>query len=350
MQANAVVIEREARRRVPDLLAVLLNDSHIELEQTDRERDTPADLVARDEHGRRWIIEVKSSSRPGQVANAAEQLRAHAGDGLSLLVVPFMSRAGAETADREHLNWLDLSGNARIRAGDLNIWVQGRPDQLKARGRPSSPFAPKSARVTRLLLLDPARWWRQRDLVQETGIDDGNVSRIVARLNDELLLERRGPEIRPRDAGLLLDAWSQDYRFNAHDIIPGHVSGNGMEVARTLSQQLDDVDVHHAFTGLPAAWVIDQFARFRLTSVYVDADPREVADLLELRQPTRGSNVQLVGPNDAGVFAGGQVHDGLPCVSIPQIYLDLQHLPERSAEAAEELRTRHLRFSDATAG
>ncbi len=349
MQGTAVAIEREARRRVPDLLAALLGDPHVALEQTGRERDTRADLVAADERGRRWMIEVKSSSRPGQVANAAEQLRAYAGEEIALLVVPFMSRAGAETADREHLNWLDLSGNARIRAGDLNIWVQGRPDQLRARGRPSSPFAPKSARVTRLLLLDPERWWRQRDLVQATGTDDGNVSRIVRRLNDELLLERRGPELRPRDAGLLLDAWSQDYRFNAHDIISAHVSGDGMEVARTLSQQLDDAQVHHAFTGLPAAWLIDQFARFRLTSVYVDADPRAVADRLNLRQPTRGSNVQLVGPNDVGVFAGEQVHDGLLCVSMAQIYLDLQHLPERAPEAAEELRTRHLSFSDADA-
>jgi hypothetical protein len=197
--------------------------------------------------------------------------------------------------------------------------------------------------------LDPARWWRQRDLVQVTGIDDGNVSRIVRRLDEELLLQRRGRELRPQDPRLLLDAWSQDYRFDAHDILPGHLSGDGIEVARVLSQQLDDAEVHHAFTGLPAAWAIDQFARFRLTSVYVDADPRGVVDHLELRRPTRGSNVQLVGPNDVGVFDGEQVHDGLPCVSVVQTYLDLQHLPERAAEAGEHLRTRHLRFSDADA-
>jgi len=349
MQGTAVAIEREARRRVPELLAILLDDPPVAIEQADPGPDTGVDLVATDQCGRRWMIEIKSSSRPGQVASAADQFRGYAGDGIALLVVPFMSRAGAETADRDRLNWLDLSGNARIRAGDLNIWVQGRPDQLRARGRPSSPFAAKSARVTRLLLLDPERWWRQRDLVQAAGIDDGNVSRIVRRLGDELLLQRRGPELRPRDAGLLLDAWSQDYRFNAHDIISAHVSGDGMEGARALSQQLDDAEVHHAFTGLPAAWVLDRFARFRLTSVYVDADPREVTDHLKLRQPTRGSNVQLLGPNDVGVFAGEQAYDGLPCVSMAQIYLDLQHLPERAPEAAEELRTRHLRFVDADA-
>lgn len=139
--------------------------------------------------------------------------------------------------------------------------------------------------------------------------------RIVHQLNDELVLERRGPELRRRGAGLLLDACSQDYRFSVHDIISAHVGGDGMEVARTLSRQLDDAEVHHAFTGLPAAWVIDQFARFRLKSVYVNADPRGVADRLKLRQPTRGSNVQLAGPSDVGGFAGEQVHDGTPVSS-----------------------------------
>jgi hypothetical protein len=354
MQAQSIPVEREARRRVPGLLADLLDESRVQLERAEGSREVGIDLVADDQRGRRWLIEVKSSSRPGQVAHAAEQLRvyaeASASDGIPLLVVPFMSSAGAETAEREGLNWLDLSGNASIRADNLHVWVQGRPDELRMRGRPSSPFAPKSARVTRVMLLDPARWWRQRDLVEATELDDGNVSRIVRRLDDELLLERRGRELRPQDPGLLLDAWAQDYRFDAHDSLAGHLSGSGIEVARSLNDQLIGASVHHAFTGLPAAWAIDQFAGFRLTTVYVDADPREVADRLELRQPTRGANVQLVGPNDAGVFAGEQVRDRLPCVSAVQTYLDLLHLPERAREAAEHLRERQVLWPNAQAG
>ncbi|MBV9338354.1 MAG: hypothetical protein JO243_20905 [Solirubrobacterales bacterium] len=350
MQGNALAIEREARRRLPQLLADLLDETRVELRPVGDRRDAGIDLMAGDEHGRCWLIEVKSSSRPGQVAHAAEQLRAYAqsegSEAIPLLVVPFMSAAGAEAAERARVNWLDLSGNAHIRAENLHVWVQGRPDELRARGRPSSPFAPKSARVTRMMLLDPWRWWRQRDLVVATGLDDGNVSRIVRRLDDELLLERRGRELRPRDPGLLLDAWAQDYRLDAHDILPGHLSGQGVEVARSLTLQLTDREVHHAFTGLPAAWAIDQFAGFRLATVYVDADPREVADQLELRQPIRGANLQLVGPNDEGVFSGEEVRDGLPCVSAVQTYLDLLHLPERAQDAAQHMRDRQLLWPD----
>lgn len=341
MQANATVVEREARHRLPALLAEILDDEHLELQPGDE----GIDLVGVDDQGRHVFIQLKTSSRPGTVSHAAEQLRAYADrteNAIPLLVVPYMSAAGAETADRQRLNWLDLSGNARIRGHNLHVWVQGRRNQLRRRGRPSSPFAPKSARVTRVLLLEPRRWWRQRDLVDATGLDDGNVSRIVRRLDEELLLERRDRELRPRDPSLLLDAWAEDYRFGAHDILVGHISGSGLQVARSLADRLGALDIHHAFTGLAAAWAIDHFASFRLTTVYVEDDPRNAADQIELRRTTKGANVQIVGPNDAGVFAGEQLQSGLSCVATVQTYLDLLALPERAREAAEHLRSHHM--------
>lgn len=342
---NAVAVGREARRRLPRLLAELLDEPRLDLASEQAATDARVDFVAADGRGRHWLVEVKSSSRPGQVGRAAEQLRAYVDarpDAIPLLVVPFMTAAGADVADRARVNWLDLSGNAHIRAEDLYVWVQGRPDELRSRGRPSSPFAPKSARVTRVLLLDPAKWWRQRDLVHETGLDDGNLSRIVRRLDDELLLERHDRELRPRDPDLLLDAWAEDYRFDRHDIVVGHLTGSGIDLARHVHQLLGDATVEHAFTGSVAAWLLEPFARFRLASVYVRGDPRDAADAVGLRRNERGANVQLIGPNDAGVFHGGRSVDDLPCVSAVQTYLDLLHLPERARDAAHQLRDDQL--------
>jgi hypothetical protein len=164
-----------------------------------------------------------------------------------------MSDAGARVAEDAGVNWLDLSGNASIRAENLLVWVQGRPSAYRSRGRPSSP---------------------------ETGLDNGTVSRVVRRLGDELLLENHGREVRPRDPGLLLDAWADDYRFNHHDVVAAHMTGSGIEVARAVAERLNDADVHHAFTGLSAAWAIDRFARFRMNTVYVEGDPRDAAESL----------------------------------------------------------------------
>lgn len=152
------------------------------------------------------------------------------------------------------------------------------------------------------------------------------------------LLEREGPLVCPRDRDLLLDAWAEDYRFDRHDLVVGHLSGTGTDLAHDISERLAQAGIDHAFTGLPAAWALDRWARFRLVSLYVDGDPRAAADLLGLRRNERGANVQIIGPDDAGVLAGRGVRDGLACVAPVQVYLDLQHLPERAAEAAEQLR------------
>jgi hypothetical protein len=349
MQESSLSIEREASHRLPTLLGELLGEG-APIQVSNPPSDRGIDVLAVDGRGRQWVVEVKSSSSPGRVALAARQLHALAtGKTLPLLVVPHMSPAGAKAAEDAGLNWLDLAGNARIRAGELYVNVQGRPSQHRPRGRPSSPFAPKSARVARALLLEPGRWWRQKDLVAATGLDDGNVSRIVRRLDDDVLLERRELEFRARDAGTLLDAWAQDYRYERHDILQGHVSGSGVEVARALGVRFDELDIHHAFTGLPAAWAIDHFAQFRVSSVYVDGDPRDVAAQLDMRLGVRGANVQLIGPDDSGVFLGEQAYDGLNCVAPVQVYLDLLHLPERANDAAEHLRLHDLQGHAAAA-
>ena len=339
---KAVIAEREARDRLPSLLADLVGSTTVTLSPP--ALTGPVDIAASDEDGRIWLIEVKSTSRPDQVVSAAQQLRSYGGPGVPLLVVPYMSPHGAKAASEQGLNWLDLSGNARIRTKDLYVRVEGRTNSLRSPGRPTSPFAPRGARVTRALLDAPLRYWRQYELVAVTGLTDGSISRVVGRLDRAGLLQRHGPMLRPRDPSVLLDAWEQDYRFDAHDAVLGHVSGSGQEVTEWLAQHLMPLSIHFAFTGLAAAWCVDRFARYRLTTVFVDMDPRTVADRLAIRREPRGANVQLLCPNDEGVFMNEQYCDGLPCVATVQTYLDLRHLPERAQEAADHLRAQQLRW------
>jgi hypothetical protein len=348
MQDTAQVFERRALRDLPERLAELLGRPAEIFRPEHASADRGIDFIFADDQGHRWLGEVKSSSAPGVVATAGEKLAQYAAavpDAIAVLVVPYMTAAGAATAAERGINWLDLSGNAHIRDEGLYIQVQGHPNAFPNRGRPSSPFAPKSARVARTLLAEPTRWWRQKDLVSATGLDDGRISRVVRRLGEEQLLARRDDELRPADPNLLLDAWAEDYRFDHHEVVLGHHSGNGIELARELSAKLTGFGIHHAVTGLPAAWLLDPFARFRLVSIYVTGDPVTVADQLQLRRNERGANVQLLAPADEGVMFGRQILDDIPAVSPVQTYLDLRHLPERAAEAADHLRDRHLLWS-----
>lgn len=340
MQLNGLQVEREAGRLLPEVLSELFDEEGASLALREQHRQLPDRRFdfAGEGHGRQWLFEVKQSSSPGLISKAAEGFEAAPEDVLSVLVVPYMTPAGEKTADRLGINWIDLSGNAHIRADQLYIFVKGHPNRFVQRGRPSSPFAPKSARITRTMLLEPQRWWRRKDLVSATDLDSGQVSRVVKRLLVDRLLEQRENELRPRDPDALLDAWEDQYRFDRHEILRGHVSGSGIELSRFLEERLSDIGARHAFTGLTAAWALQGFARFRLNSVFVDGDPLEIAEQVGVRVNERGANVQLIAPDDAGVFTGSREIQGLQCVAPVQAYLDLGHLPERAAEAASNLR------------
>lgn len=67
----------------------------------------------------------------------------------------------AEWLRARGLSWLDLSGNADIHAPGLRIFVEGKPNRFASAGRPSTVFSPKAVRITRLMLVDPDRWWSQ---------------------------------------------------------------------------------------------------------------------------------------------------------------------------------------------
>jgi DNA-binding Lrp family transcriptional regulator len=343
---ETIDFEREAHESLPDLVAGFLAEPRNRVRFEASPPDSSADLSARTPHGR-FIFELKASGRPGVVEAGARQLRSlKIQNVVPVLVVPYMTPAGARAADKENLNWIDLSGNAHFRTDDFYVHVEGKPNKYPTRGPTPSPFAPRSSRIAHAMLLNPRRWWRQAELAEELSLNDGYVSRIVRRLEDEKLLERDHKEVRPRDPDLMLDAWVDDYRFDRHRLVVGHATGSGVDLSRTLNSRLEEAGVDHAFTGLASAWAYTSFVRFRMNSIYVAGDPYDVADAIELRRHATGANVQLIGPDDDGVFLGrGDVAD-LPCVSAIQTYLDLQHLPERAEEAAVELRDNHLLWPD----
>jgi hypothetical protein len=339
MQLDYRSAEREAMRLLPELIEDLFDQQgeRFRIQAEGVGHDRGFDLVG-EGFGRDWLFEVKASSSPGLISRAAASRELQPADALYVVVVPFMTPAGEKTAQQLGLNWIDLSGNAHIRADRLYIHVTGKASRFVQRGRPSTPFAPKSARITRVMLLEPEHWWQQKDLAATTDLDSGHVSRVVRRLTDDGLLEQEDRRIRPRRPAALLDAWEDEYRFDRHQVLRGHMSGTGIELARELEERLAGLSLRHAFTGLASAWAYRRFARFRLNSVFVEGDPYLAADRVGLRRNDRGANVQLIVPDDAGVFAGAKVIDGLTCVSAVQAYLDLKHLPERAAEAAENLR------------
>jgi hypothetical protein len=258
-----------------------------------------------------------------------------------------MGEVGREICEGAGVAWLDLSGNARIISPGLRIVVDGRPNRFKRRGRPSTAFAPKASRIARWLLMNPKRFGSQRQLARIVGLDEGYVSRVVARLEEDRFIIRDSEGgVRARDPELLLDAWREVYDFSKHEILRGHVAARSSEaLVHRLAEALRAEGAEYAATGLSAAWLIARFAGFRLASFYLSRPPSPaLLEAVSFREEASGANVWLIAPMDAGVFHGAEERGGVRCVHPVQAHLDLSAHPERAREAANELRSRELNW------
>jgi len=299
----------------------------------------------------KFVIEPGNSGTTEAVSSALEKLRRGSRriDGIPVVVVPHMGEVGKRLCSEAGVGWIDLSGNADLSAPGLRVKIEGRPNPFKPLGRPSDVFAPKSSRVTRYLLTHWYSAFSVRGLAKETVKDPGFTSRILSRLEAQGFISRKGDAIRVQNPDLLLDAWRIEYKFLKHRIIRGHIAARSSEdLVHDLAQTFKKCGIRYAATGLSAAWLFTHFAGFRLAAFYLHEPPsEELLRRIEFREDPRGANVWLVVPNDEGVFQGQlpeSESDDVQCVHPVQIYLDLKDHPERSAEAADELRKRFLKW------
>ena len=300
-------------------------------------------------NGRRFGLVWKRAGTVSAIASTVHALGASPRSGddhkvIPLLAVPHMGDAAQELCAQADLAWLDLSGNARIVVHGIFYQNLGSPSRYRRAGRPESAFGPRGSRVARLLLMEPPGTLRQREIAARTGLNEGHVSRVVGKLLADRLVERNDDGISVPDGGMLLDAWRDDYRFDRHSVIRGHIAArDGASLIHSIAECLEQVDLPYAATGLSAAWMQTRHAGFRLATAYLSTQPSAgLQHDLRFREEDRGANTWLVVPNDDGVFDGAEPVDGVRCVHPVQAYIDLKGHPERAAEAAQELRRVHL--------
>jgi hypothetical protein len=344
------VIEILAFTELPRMLAHFLELPEKQVSIPEKGKGPVSDFLVR--AGKyAFLVESKGSGARAPILTAVNRLKQRKAerenDAIPLVVVPYMGETGLRFCEEQGIAWLDLSGNAYIKASGLLINVQGKPNRFKSAGRPPNIFAPKSSRIVRQLLSGFGRPFTQRELALTTGLDEGYTSRIVRRLEENGLVVRYEEGLlKSIDPDQLLDAWHEAYDFGRHHIVKGHVAArSGEELLHRIASILEKQAIDYAATGLGAAWLYTHFANFRLMAFYLTHPPGdELSNTLGFREDDQGANTWLVIPNDEGVFHGSEVREGIRCVHPVQVYLDLKAHPERSEEAAERLRQEYLQW------
>jgi hypothetical protein len=257
-----------------------------------------------------------------------------------LVVVPYMGSTGIEICSTLGISWVDLSGNANILAPGLLLHVEGRPNQFKRVGRPSTVFAPRSSRIVRWFLYNQDRNCSLTELEQEVEVDKGYVSKVVTRLCElGYIVKDKNKIFRLVDGKRLLADWYNQYKLNKHDVLKGiYPSKGGLSLLKEIVYKLNQIpEVRCAATGLAAAYQYNQFAAYRTVSIYVNSSDDLILENIGFVKESRGANCWLIKPRDDGVFYYSKQIDEIRCVHPIQVYLDLREHPERAHEASNEL-------------
>ena len=258
------------------------------------------------------------------------------GQAIRIVVAPYLSPAVRERLVESGLGFVDLTGNIRIALGSpgLFIEVDGADVNPDRQTRPSRSLrGGKAGRIVRALV-DRRAPPGVRELGRITGVDPGYVSRILALLDEQALIERNGRgRIASVDWPRLLERWSQDAPLSSRGARTMCLEPRGLDA---MTSRLGKSELRYAVTGTLAVSEFAPVAATHLAIIYAE-DVNDVVSTLGLRTAERGANVMLIEPEDDGVFERSTLRKGLYVVAVSQATADLLTSPGRGPAEAEAL-------------
>jgi hypothetical protein len=284
----------------------------------------------------RLAVEVKRRLEPRGVVELAARRNALSRKEPGLVIAPYLSPAVRERLGEASLGFLDLTGNARIELREPGLFIEskGADTDPNRQARPSRSLrGAKAGRIVRLLV-DSREPLGVRKIAEHADVDPGYVSRVLALLDREALIERQGRgRITNVDWPRLLRRWAEEAPLESRGEQRSCLEPRGLSA---LQSRLKGFDERYAITGTLAAIRIVPIAPPRLAVLYID-DLERAASELNLRSVENGANVLLIQPADAGAFTRTTKENGLVFAAISQVAADLLTSPGRGPQEAEEL-------------
>jgi len=346
LESQFEVLLRGLLGRVPFLkLVSLRKDAHASPNSRYRP-DRVAHVTAGD---RKWtlVVEEKRLAQPRDVRTAVLQLE-HILKSLpknvphyGVLLAPFISKESAEICTQAGIGYADLAGNALLSFDHVFIETQTSGNPFREKRETRSLFAPKAARVLRVLLQGPLRAWKVAELAESAHVSLGWVSAVRQQLLAREWAAEEPGGLRVKKPGAVLESWAKadDWEKRTHTQEYSVLVPDPVELAEKLKAALRKEPL--VFTQWFAGWLRHPHTVPVIVTAYVRQFPGETLikeKLLGRRVSAGGGGLRLVVPKDEGVFHPSQSVSGFELASDVQIYLDLLQGGLRGEEQAGELR------------
>lgn len=262
--------------------------------------------------------------------------------------VPLLVIAGETTREAREIladngaSMVDASGNVHIELPGLLMHVDGK--------RPAPAAVPtrlrgKAGVAAQALLLHRDRDWRVAGLAAEADISAGLAHRVLARLEQEGLVEAAGAgpkrTRRVTQPAALLDLWAEE-QAEALIFTPGYLlAQTPAQLIERLGANLSKAGIPYALSGAAGASVVAPFVTsIPVAEVWVPAAVGHL-QLLNGAGATNvgeGHNVMFWQENDDTPLAFREQHQGLWVANVMRLYRDLLRDPKRGREQAAHLR------------
>jgi hypothetical protein len=271
-----------------------------------------------------------------------------------MVIAPYLSEDRLEALERAQVSGLDLCGNGvLVVPGKMLVSRTGQPNQFPQSATIRNVYRGKNSIVARAFLLRP-RFAQVKEIVEfvaerRGGVAFSTVSKVLKRLEDDLIVSREQGLIRLLQADTLMENLAANYeppvvseRFRGKSNLPRS------EVVRRLLTAAKATDARFAMTGAASAERQAVMASEPLVSCYCTATVGKLISEanIDAKETDRFPNVELLRTSDDRVFFDTRDEDGLPAASPIQTWLELATGDKRQKDAAQQVRRGILALLD----
>jgi len=288
------------------------------------------------------VLEVKSNGQPRIARNAVDQIGYMIRDipnAYGVFVAPYISPRSAEICVQRNIGYLDLAGNCRLSFWPVYVKTAGEKNPFAEKRKLRSLYSPTSVKTTtilRVLLENPKRVWKTRELADAADASLGQVSNVKRQLEDREWLKSETEGFLLTDPVALLADWSGYYDMRCNRIYDFYSMKSIPQIEAELADLCACENIKYALTGFSGGARYAPAVRYQRATAYIADDAvAQVAKALSLKEVPSGANVSLISPYDRNAFHGSRLVDGVCVASPSQVYLDLQSTRGRGEEAAE---------------
>ena len=160
------------------------------------------------------LAEVKKNGQSRLVREAIENIlryRQTYADSYALVIAPSFTAQSAKICRQEGIGYLDLAGNCCLNFDHVFIQNSGRTTPKLKRPEIRTWCSARVERVLRVLLMQPNRTWKTRELSIEAHVKPGQALSIKHYLAHRGWVEEDKQGFRVTEPGLLLDEWAEHY-------------------------------------------------------------------------------------------------------------------------------------------